>query len=244
MLGTAIYNSRSHIVARRFSRQRQDLDLDFFKRRILQAANYRERHGLPQSSDALFGSESDGLPGVVIDRYREDFVPQTLTLAMDQRKELLVQSLVEIFAPRCIIERNDTPIRKAEGMELVTGVLHGADPGRFIYCGRSHLRDQSASWTKNRILFRTNSTIIGEWPHTQLTVACLIASPIRELSRCVVQRRCAEEVTAIDISASAVEQVRHNARANNLTINAVEANVFDFLHDARKSGRTLRPDHP
>ena len=83
LLGTAIYNSKSQIVARRISRQRQDLDLDFFTRRLKLAIEYRARRGLGGGPCRLVWSESDGLPGVIVDRYGDHLVLQTLTLAMD-----------------------------------------------------------------------------------------------------------------------------------------------------------------
>src|SRR5262249_49147899 len=69
LIGSAIYNSKSQIVARRFSRRKQDLDFDFFKRRIAQAAEYRNRRQLDPKLCRLVWSESDGLPGIIIDRY-------------------------------------------------------------------------------------------------------------------------------------------------------------------------------
>jgi len=93
LLGTGMYNSRSQIVARRFSRQRQELDLDFFQRRIAQAIEYRKRRKIDLRACRLVWSESDGLPGLIIDRYGTAFVVQTLTLAMDQRQELIIEAL-------------------------------------------------------------------------------------------------------------------------------------------------------
>src|SRR6202165_4372144 len=90
LIGSAIYNSKSQIVARRFSRQRQDLDLDFFKRRIAQANEYRDRRRVEPKLRRVVWSESDGLPGVIIDRFGGHLVLQTLTLAMDSRKDLIV----------------------------------------------------------------------------------------------------------------------------------------------------------
>ncbi len=69
LIGSAIYNSKSQIVARRFSRRKQDLDLDFFKRRIAQAAEYRARRDVDPRLCRVVWSDSDGLPGVTIDRY-------------------------------------------------------------------------------------------------------------------------------------------------------------------------------
>jgi 23S rRNA (cytosine1962-C5)-methyltransferase len=145
-LGSAIYNSKSQIVARRFSRRRQSLDLDFFQRRIAQAIEYRERRGI--ISQVLPGrlERERRTSGVIVDRYGDCFVLQTLTLAMDQRKELIVRALKDCFSATTaaspgdrntdgtapvppIIERNDAPVRRAEGMELRTGVLSGEAPG-------------------------------------------------------------------------------------------------------------------
>jgi len=145
LIGSAIYNSKSQIVARRFSRRRQDLDFDFFRRRIAQASEYRDRRNVDPKLRRIVWSESDGLPGVIIDRYGEEFVLQTLTLAMDLRKDLIVEAMDDVFcrasaslagterlaggAPALqtftIVERNDAPVRKAEGLEVRSSVLRG-----------------------------------------------------------------------------------------------------------------------
>ncbi len=131
LIGSAIYNSKSQIVARRFSRRKQDLDLDFFKRRITQAAEYRARRGIDPRLCRVVWSESDGLPGLIIDRYGDHFVMQTLTLAMDMRKDLIADAIIDLFGAITIIERNDAPVRKAEGLELRTDVLRGDAPSRI-----------------------------------------------------------------------------------------------------------------
>src|ERR1700737_2327381 len=136
LIGSAIYNSKSQITARRFSRQRQDLDLDFFKRRIAQAAEYRARRHVDSKLCRVVWSESDGLPGVIVDRYGDHFVLQSLTLAMDMRKDLIANAIVDLFcrasaslakgkveaggapAQQSVVERNDAPVRRAEGLEL------------------------------------------------------------------------------------------------------------------------------
>src|SRR3981081_921599 len=114
LIGSAIYNSKSQIVARRFSRRKQDLDLELFKRRIAQAAEYRERRKIDNRLCRVVWSESDGLPGVIIDRYGDHFVLQTLTLAMDMRKELIANAMVDLFGKNVsIIERNNPPVASA-----------------------------------------------------------------------------------------------------------------------------------
>src|SRR5437870_1164446 len=132
LIGSAIYNSKSQIVARRFSRRKQNLDVDFFQRRIAQAIEYRARRGIDPQLCRLVWSESDGLPGVIVDRYGEHLVLQTLTFAMDQRKELIINALIKIFGQLTITERNDSPARGLEGLELQTGVLKGEALGEFL----------------------------------------------------------------------------------------------------------------
>ncbi len=94
LLGSAIYNSKSQIIARRFSRRRQDLDVDFFSRRINQAIGLESASRLRSEAVPPVWSEADGLPGVVADRYADVIVLQTLTLAMDRQKELIAKSVV------------------------------------------------------------------------------------------------------------------------------------------------------
>src|SRR2546422_3487844 len=120
LIGSAIYNSKSQIVARRFSRQRQDLDLDFFKRRIAQASEYRARRGVDPKLCRVVWSESDGLPGVILDRYGDYIVLQTLTLGMDTRKNLIMNAIVDLFGDVTIIERNDVAVSRPDGVGLGT----------------------------------------------------------------------------------------------------------------------------
>src|SRR6201997_2985658 len=131
LIGSAIYNSKSQIVARRFSRRKQELDLDFFKRRIGQAAEYRSRRGLDPRLCRVVWSESDGLPGLIVDRYGDHFVMQTLSAAMDMRKDLIANAVIDLFGNATIIERNDAPVRKAEGLESRTDVLRGDAPSQI-----------------------------------------------------------------------------------------------------------------
>src|SRR5215212_576357 len=93
LIGSAIYNSKSQIVARRFSRRKQDLDLDFFQRRIGQAIEYRKRRNIDLELCRLVWRESDGLPGVILVRYCYYYVFQTLPLGMDMRKQLIFEAI-------------------------------------------------------------------------------------------------------------------------------------------------------
>jgi 23S rRNA (cytosine1962-C5)-methyltransferase len=230
LLGSAIYNSQSQIIARRFSRQRQDLDLDFFERRIRQSAALRERHGVNPRLCRLVWSESDGIPGLILDRYGDSVVLQTLTLAMDLRKPLIVEAILKVLSPKVIVERNDAPVRKAEGMELQTGILYGEDPGPQIISvdGLDYevdlLRGHKTGFYLDQI---DNYRAIAAYAKGRRVLDCFSNQGAFALS---CAKAGAKEVRAVEISSDAVSQIRKNAERNHLSVDVVEENVFDFLH--------------
>lgn len=217
-LGSAIYNSQSKIPARRFSRQRQDLDADFFRRRIAMASEYRDKLGLDPRSRREVWSESDGLPGVILDRYGDCAVLQTLTLAMDARRELIADAIAEILKPRCIIERNDAPVRRAEGLELRSGMLRGEAPEPFdVTLGGVKFGVALPGGQKTGLYLDQGDNYALVAAHARgrrvldcfcnqggFAIACALAG--------------ATDVTALDISADACAAVEANARRNNLQV--------------------------
>ena len=235
-LGSAIYNSRSKIPARRFSRQRQDLDADFFRRRIAMASEYRDKLGLDPRARREVWSESDGLPGLTIDRYDNCVVLQTLTLAMDQRKDLIADAIEEILKPVCIVERNDAPVRKAEGLELHTGILRGAAPGpmEVTLAGIQFGIDLPGGQKTGLYLDQAdNYALVAQHAQGQRVLDCFSNQGGFALA-CALAG--ASEVTALDISADACVAIEANARRNNVRLNVTETNVFDWLKAATTRG--------
>ncbi|MCB1076968.1 MAG: class I SAM-dependent rRNA methyltransferase [Verrucomicrobiae bacterium] len=232
-LGSAIYNPDSQIVARRFSRRKQDLDADFFLRRIERARDYRDGLGFPDPVYRLVWSEADGLPGVVIDRYGDHFVLQTLTLAMDQRKELISDAIEKLFSPQSIEERNDSPIRKAEGLPLQTGALRGGSPAPFeiVVAGIRQIVDLAGGQKTGIYLDQVdNYQSVARRAQGRRVLECFCNQGGFALH---AAKAGATEVTAVDVSVGAVQATLANARLNQLhQVRAVEANVFDFLKDA------------
>ncbi len=234
LLGSAIYNAKSQIIARRFSRQRQDLDLDFFQRRLKQAIDYRERRKVDSRLCRLVWSESDGLPGLIIDRYGDHLVLQTLTLAMDQRKALITEALQSLLSPKSIIERNDAPIRKAEGLELHTGVLAGTPPGSFeiqvdgIIFEVDLLQGQKTGFYLDQL---PNYTAVAAHAAGRKVLDCFTNQGAFALA---CAKAGASQVQAIEISDECVGLVRKNAERNNLKVEAYAANVFDLLKDLER----------
>ncbi len=234
LLGTAIYNSKSQIIARRISRQRQDLDLDFFTRRLKQAVDYRTRRGVDPRLCRLVWSESDGLPGVIVDRYGDHLVVQTLTLAMDQKKAVLVEALQALLAPQSIVERNDAPIRKAEGLELQTGMLAGEPPDTFeihvhgLTFEVDLLRGQKTGFYLDQL---PNYAAVAAHAAGKKVLDCFANQGAFALA---CAKAGATQVQAVEISEECVELIRRNAQRNGLTVEPYAVNVFDLLKDLER----------
>ena len=234
LIGSAIYNSKSQIVARRFSRRKQDLDLDFFKRRIAQAAEYRARRHVDPKLCRIVWSESDGLPGVIVDRYGEHFVLQTVTLAMDMRKELITQAIVGLFEARNIIERNDAPVRQVEGLEARTGILSGAATSKItidindIKFDVDLLHGQKTGFYLDQ---KDNYEIIAQYAGGRRVLDCFTSQGAFALA---CARAGASEVTGVEANTKSLEAARENAERNQLRVQWIEQDVFQFLRGADK----------
>ena len=238
LIGSAIYNSKSQIVARRFSRRRQDLDLDFFQRRLAQAVEYRERRGVNPRLCRMVWSESDGLPGVMVDRYGDNLVLQTLTLGMDQRKALIVEALKTAggaAALQSIIERNDAAVRRAEGMEPLTGVLFGEPPGE------TEIDVGGLRTTIDLMQAQKTGFYLDQLPHYE-TVSRYAAG--RRVLDCftsqgafalVCAKAGAAQVTGVEASAESLARARRNAERNGLQVEWIEQDVFAFLRMAEQN---------
>ncbi|MFL6588914.1 MAG: class I SAM-dependent rRNA methyltransferase [Chthoniobacterales bacterium] len=239
LIGSALYNSKSQIVARRFSRRRQDLDLDFFQRRISQAMEYRQRRGINPRLCRMVWSESDGLPGVIVDRYGDHVVLQTLTLGMDLRKELIVGALKTAEgapALQSIIERNDAPVRKAEGMEMRVGVLFGEPPAE------TEIAVAGLRLAVDLVHAQKTGFYLDQLSHYEAVAS---QAKDRRVLDCFTSQgafalACAKaggaSVVAVEASAESVASARRNAERNSLEVNWIEQDVFAFLRGAEKNG--------
>lgn len=233
-LGSAIYNPKSQIVARRFSRRKQDLDLDFFKRRIERADEVRRRMGFDDVYRVVW-SESDGLPGVIVDRYANQFAFQTQTMAMDQRKDFLVEAIRDRFDPTCIIERNESPVRAAEGLEPRQEIAFGEpEPTRLQIGNVSFLADLWEGQKTGLYLDQLdNYQSVGKFAEGLRVLDCFSNQGGFALE---CAKSGAAEVTAVDSSEPALETARENAKAAGLEVRFEPRNVFDFLKEQESNG--------
>lgn len=237
-IGSAIYNPQSQINARLFSYRRQELDLDFFQRRIQRAVNQRIASGIDPSLCRLVWSESDGLPGLVVDRYGDHLVMQTLTLAMEQRSDLIIQALREIVQPISIVERNEGAVRKAEGMELRKGAVFGEAPPPF------QLKYGGLTFEVDVLEGQKTGLYLDQLDNYQ---QCAALAKGRKVLDCFTNQggfaqACAlggaESVKAVDVSEHAIAQAQRNAAASGVTAEWLAANCFDFLKAGESAGDT------
>jgi len=137
IIGTGTYSAHSMIAVRIFDFADCTIDRTWFAMRLRQAEERRRWYdigvGDPDCGYRVVFGEADGIPGLVVDRYADVLVVQIATAGTESLKDLIVQALVDIYAPRAIVERSDLPVRREEGLEEVVGVLHGEDAERVEF---------------------------------------------------------------------------------------------------------------
>jgi 23S rRNA (cytosine1962-C5)-methyltransferase len=239
LIGSAIYNSKSQIAARRFSRRKQDLDFDFFKRRIAQASEYRDRRNVDPTLRRIAWSESDGLPGVIIDRYGNYFVLQTLTLAMDMRRDLIAKAIMNLFGEEVtIIERNDAPIRKAEGLEPRITLLAGASPSAPAVIELQGLKFEVDLLHGQKTGFYLdqgqNYEVVAHYAKGRRVLDCFTNQGGFALA---CAQAGAAEVTGVEENALNIAAAKRNAALNDIKVQWIQQDVFHFLRAGEKAQR-------
>jgi 23S rRNA (cytosine1962-C5)-methyltransferase len=233
-LGFAFYSSRSEIRLRVVERG-ESLAGGFLRERLAAALRWRETVAAGASAYRVVHGEGDGLPALVVDRYGDYLVVQTLSQGMDRRKGEIVDALRELLQPKGVLERNDPKVRQLEGLEPQVGLLHGAVPPTVeveengvsyladLYHGQKTglFLDQRENHAAARTYAR--GRVLDGFTY-QGGFALQVAS-------------VASEVLAADVSAEAIERLKANAERNRLTNVIVrDANVFDLLHDLDHRG--------
>ena len=234
-VGQALYSARSEIALRLLTMADQVIDREWWRGRILEAA--RRRAGLAGEADAyrLIYSEGDLLPSLIVDRYADVLVVQTLSQGMEALKTTLVGLLVEEFGPRAIVERNDVRVRTLEGLEMTAGVLRGDAPESLEVVQHGvRFRVAPLGGQKTGAFLDQRENHLAAGLHARgRALDCFTFNGGFALS---VARSC-ESVVGIDISAEAVAAARHNAELNGASnVEFREANVFDALREYEDAG--------
>ena len=125
-IGKGYINPKSQIIIRLLTREKNEIiNDDFFLQKINDAWNYRKKIGYTENCRLVFG-EADFLPALIIDKFNDYFVIQTLSLGMDVWKNAIINALQKIFSPKGMYERNDVPVRELEGLQQQKGFLSEA----------------------------------------------------------------------------------------------------------------------
>jgi 23S rRNA (cytosine1962-C5)-methyltransferase len=234
-IGQAFYSDSSQIALRFLTQTRNAIDRDWWRKRIRAAAARRLGIGQETNAYRLIYSEGDLLPSLIVDRYDDVLVLQTLSQGSEAIKPLLVELLIDEFAPRAVIERNDVRVRQHEGLELLTGTLYGDAPGEFeiVQDGiRFVVAPLSGQKTGSFLDQRENRLAARDVAHGR-ALDCFTFNGAFALQ---LAGAC-DNVIGIDISAEAIAAAEQNAKINQITnVEFREANVFDALREMEASG--------
>ena len=237
-IGQALYSDESQIALRFLTQSQEEIDRGWWRARIRDAAS---RRNIPADTNAyrLVYSEGDLLPSLIVDRYDDVLVLQTLSQGTESLKFLFAEILIEEFQPRAVIERNDARVRELEGLPLISATVYGEAPeeleirqhglrfvvspgagqktGSFLDQRENRLAARAAALTTNRVRALDCFTFNGAFA-LHLASVC-------------------EEVIGIDISADAVAAANRNAQLNGFNnVEFREANVFDALREFEAGG--------
>jgi 23S rRNA (cytosine1962-C5)-methyltransferase len=228
-LGKAFWSEKSKITLRVVTREDEAIDDEFFASRIRSALSLR-RLAFGDGEDAfrLVHGEADLLPGLVIDKWGETLVMQTLVPATDQRKERLAAIAAEIAGAGAVVERNDVKVRELEGLPQQKGMLRGEAPAPYEHReGEVRLSVDLLAGQKTGGFLdqRENHLRAGAYAHGD----CLDAFSYQGGFALQLARN-AKRVVAVEISETASAQIKENALRNRAeNVEVVTANAFDFL---------------
>jgi 23S rRNA (cytosine1962-C5)-methyltransferase len=247
VLASAAYSPASQIVARVWELGRaRPLDAAFFRERLERALSLRAMLGCAEGADGarrLVNAESDGLPGVVVDRYAGVVVCQFLSAGAERWRDTIVAELVRLVGPTTVYERSDVAVRDKEGLPARSGLLWGAEPEPYVVIveGRCRFLVDAREGHKTgfyldqreaRFALRDHAAgkrVLNGFAYTgAFGVHALEAG--------------AAEVTHVDTSASALALARRNTALNDLDAKRVEyvaGDVFHVLRRYRDARRTF-----
>jgi len=237
--GRAFYSDKSQIAVRLLTHDDRPVDRAFFTDRLRRAAEYRRTVVENTQAYRLVCGEADQLPSLIVDRYGDYLVVQTLSQGTERNKSLFVEILVELFSPKGILERNDPKVRLLEGLEQRVSVLYGDIPqeilakengvtfGYDLQKGQktgSFLDQRENHWAARRYASGEVLDCFSYQGGFALTIA----------DKC-------EHVEGIDMAPAAVEAARRNQQLNSISnVTFREGNSFDLLKEYDEVGRRFQ----
>lgn len=239
-IGRGYINHLSKILVRIFLRSEAEEEAAALERRIRAAVSLRQTlYGEENDCCRLIFAEADDLPALIVDRYGDVLVCELLSLGMDKRRELIADILERVCAPRGIYLRGDAPVRRKEGLPLENGVLRGEVPDTVVVHENGLAMEVDVKRGQKTGYFldqKENRLAVRRYCRGARVLDCFCNSGGFSLNAAAV----AKEVTAVDISPLALEQVRANAARNGFTnIRTVCADAFEQLRAFRAAGESF-----
>jgi 23S rRNA (cytosine1962-C5)-methyltransferase len=237
ILGSGYINPKSLITVRLVCTPAEKPSLDHLRNLLVKAATFRSRKLYPHSTcyRVVFG-ESDGLPGLVVDRYGDILVYQIGTLGMARLEPVLQEFLIEIFQPKALVFRNDSHVRTLEGLELGKGVAYGElDSENWIDIDGIQQRLNPLEGQKTGMFLdqRDNRNALRRWTEGARVLDLFCYAGAWSL---VAASSGATEVIGVDNSSEAVRHANMNAARNQLA-ERCEFKVDDAFEFLKKNPR-------
>ncbi|HLO79888.1 MAG TPA: class I SAM-dependent rRNA methyltransferase [Chitinophagaceae bacterium] len=239
-LGKGYINPQSQIVVRLLTRKKTDeINEDFFLNRIRSAWEYRQKLGYVENCRLIFG-EADEMPQLIIDKFNDYFVIQTLALGIDKWKPAIVKALDTLFSPKGIYERNDVPVRELEGLPQQKGFLSAPFNTDIIIRENGlkfHVDIENGQKTGYFLDQQDNRRAIQHIVKGADVLGAFCYTGTFEIH---AAHYGASSVLGLDISANAIAQSERNAKLNGLdhVCKFMEVNAFDILKQWTKENRT------
>ena len=230
-VGRGYFNAQSQIIVRLLTdNSKVEINDDFFLNKIKECWKYRQKLGYTENCRLVFG-EADGVPQLIIDKFNDYFVIQTLALGIDIWKPAIVKALQTVFKPRGIFERNDVPVRELEGLPQQKNFLSEAFETKIII-NENGLQFQvdleNGQKTGYFLDQRDNRRAIQNIVKDAEVLGAFTYTGTFEIH---AAHYGAKSVLGLDISDKAVEQANKNAELNGLQniVHFEAANAFDVL---------------
>ena len=228
-LGIGFYNPHSLIAFRLLSRQHEEIDFQFFRKRIESALALRRKLYPNSETFRLVHGEGDFLPGLIIDKYNDHISIQTFSYGMDRRLTLICDVLESILQPKGIYERNEAQIRLLEGLDQKKGVLRGTvDESTISEYGLKFSVDLVEGQKTGFFLDqRENRRAIRRYCRGARVLDCFCNDGGFGIHAAFAD---AQEIIGIDISETAVERANENAKLNGLErVHFLAGDAFEYL---------------
>jgi 23S rRNA (cytosine1962-C5)-methyltransferase len=238
-VGSGYINPKSQIMVRILTRNKPEaINEDFFYQRILKCWDYRQKIGYTENCRLVFG-EADSLPQLIIDKFNDYFVIQTLALGIDVWKPAIVKALQKIFDPKGIYERNDVPVREVEGMDQQKGFLSAPFDTKILINENGLKFNVDIENGQKTGYFLDQQDNRRAIQHIVKNADVLGAFTYTGTFEIHAAHYGAKSVLGLDISENAVQQANKNAALNGVedTCQFQTANAFDLLKLWSKEGK-------